>query len=154
MSARATRLDTLLRVRRIEEEIRRGRLATAAHAERAAQGRLQKAHQQYALAGRDVAAGDAAPAPLRDFLAARRRQDTLAGTVRVAGGAATEAEGATGAARAGWTAAAMRLAALERLDERSREADRLARLATDQRTAEESASRRPSCPTMTQGRTA
>ena len=36
----------------------------------------------------------------------------------------------------------MRLAALERLDERGREADRLARLAADQRTAEESASGR------------
>jgi hypothetical protein len=44
----------------------------------------------------------------------------------------------------------MRLAALERLGERGREADRLARLATDQRTAEESASGR----TAKQGRNA
>ena len=55
MSPRTSRLDTLLRVRRIEEETSRGRLATAAHAERTARGTLAEAHQRYA-AGNETAA--------------------------------------------------------------------------------------------------
>ncbi len=78
----------------------------------------------------------------RDFLGTRRRHEALAGTVRVAGAGVTQAQSASDVARTAWSAAAMRLAALERLDERGREADRLARLAADQRTAEESASGR------------
>jgi flagellar export protein FliJ len=146
MSARTSRLDTLLRVRRIEEETSRGRLATAAHAERTARGTLEEAHQRYA-----AAAESAVAAPLSDFLGVRRQHDALAGTVRVAAGAVVQAEGASDGARQAWTATAMRLAALERLDERGREADRQARLAADQRTAEESAASRPSRAATAQG---
>jgi hypothetical protein len=169
MSARTSRLDTLLRVRRIEEETGRGRLAAAAHTERAARRLLEEASHQYAAAtatataaatatgtgtgtvatcGTDVA--DVAPTALSDFLGTRRRHDALAGTVRVAGAGLTQAQSTSDLARTTWSAAAMRLSALERLDERGREADRLARLATDQRTAEESASGR----SASQGRTA
>jgi len=155
MSARTSRLDTLLRVRRIEEETGRGRLAAAAHAERAARGVLEAASREYAVATDGVAphdthAVDVVPSALRDFLGTRRRHEALAGTVRVAGAGVTQAQSASDTARTAWSAAAMRLAALERLDERGREADRLARLATDQRTAEESASGR----TAKQGRNA
>jgi hypothetical protein len=183
MSARTSRLDTLLRVRRIEEETGRGHLAAVAHAERDARGLLEKASHEYAAATGAVATGafatgavgacavasfattngavtpagvaphgtdlvDAAPTALSDFLGTRRRHEALAGTVRVAGAGLTQAQSASDMARTAWSAAAMRLSALERLDERGREADRLARLATDQRTAEESASRR----TARQGR--
>jgi hypothetical protein len=146
MSARTSRLDTLLRVRRIEEETGRGRLAAAAHAERAARGVLEAASREYAVAT-DAApqhtdAVDVVPAALPDFLGTRRRHEALAGTVRVAGAGVTQAQSASDMARTAWSAAAMRLAALERLDERGREAGRLARLAADQRTAEESASGR------------
>jgi hypothetical protein len=165
MSARTSRLDTLLRVRRIEEETGRGHLAAAAHAERDARGLLEEASHEYAAAtgaatnGAVAAAGvaphgtvlvDGAPTALSDFLGTRRRHEALAGTVRVAGAGLTQAQSASDMARTAWSAAAMRLSALERLDERGREADRLARLATDQRTAEESASGR----SASQGRTA
>jgi hypothetical protein len=166
MSARTSRLDTLLRVRRIEEETGRGRLAAAAHTERAARRLLEEASHQYAAAtataGGAVATGtgtvapcgtdvvDVVPTALSDFLGTRRRHDALAGTVRVAGAGLTQAQSTSDLARTTWSAAAMRLSALERLDERGREADRLARLATDQRTAEESASGR----SASQGRTA
>ena len=170
MSARTSRLDTLLRVRRIEEETGRGHLAAAAHAERAARGLLEEASHEYAVATAGVAtavdatAVDAtdgvarsgtdlvgvAPTALSAFLGTRRRHEALAGTVRVAGAGVTQAQSTSDMARTAWSAAAMRLSALERLDERGREADRLARLATDQRTAEESASGR----TARQGRTA
>jgi hypothetical protein len=176
MSARTSRLDTLLRVRRIEEETGRGHLAAAAHAERDARGLLEEASHEYAAATGAVATGapavasfaatngavapagvaadgtdlvDAVPTALADFLGTRRRHEALAGTVRVAGAGLTQAQSTSDMARTAWSAAAMRLSALERLDERGREADRLARLATDQRTAEESASGR----TARQGRT-
>jgi hypothetical protein len=155
MSGRTSRLDTLLRVRRIEEETGRGRLAAAAHAERAAHALLEQASREYAVAVDGAAPQDAntpevAPTALPDFLGTRRRHEALAGTVRVAGAGVTQARSAGDMARTAWSAAAMRLAALERLHERGREADRLARLATDQRTAEESAAGR----TTALGRTA
>jgi hypothetical protein len=155
MTARTSRLDALLRVRRIEEETGRGRLAAAAHAERAAHALLEQASREYDLAVDGASAHgsnapEVAPTALPDFLGTRRRHEALAGTVRVAGAGVTQARSAADLARTAWSAAAMRLAALERLHERGREADRLARLATDQRTAEESASGR----TMTLGRTA
>ncbi len=146
MSARSARLDTLLRVRRIEEETSRGRLAEATRTERGARTRLERAHEQYAApTGPEGAAGTtvvslAVPAPvsLSSFLGARRQRDALAGAVRLADGAAREATRTGEVARAAWSETAMRLAALERLDARAAEADRLDRLAADQRTAEES----------------
>ena len=125
MSARTSRLDTLLRVRRIEEETGRGRLAAAAHAER---GRARRARGGLAGVRRrhrsgspphDTDAVGVVPAPrLGDFLGTRRRHEALAGTVRVAGAGVTQAQSAGDVARTAWSAAAMRLAALERLDER------------------------------------
>ncbi len=143
MSARSARLDTLLRVRRIEEETSRGRLAEATRTERGARTRLERAHEQYAApTGPEGAAvmSLAVPAPvsLSAFLGARRQRDALAGAVRLADGAAREATRTGEVARAAWSETAMRLAALERLDARAAEADRLDRLAADQRTAEES----------------
>ena len=116
---------------------------------------LEQASREYAVAvdgaaPRDTDAVGVVPTRLPDFLGTRRRHEALAGTVRVAGAGVTQAQSASDVARTAWSAAAMRLAALERLDERGREADRLARLAADQRTAEESASGR----TARQGRTA
>jgi flagellar biosynthesis chaperone FliJ len=143
MSARAARLDTLLRVRRIEEETSRGRLAEATRTERGARTRLERAHEQYAAPTGFEGTGVvslAAPAPVSvsAFLGARRQRDALAGAVRLADGAAREATRTGEVARAAWSETAMRLAALERLDARAAEADRLDRLAADQRTAEES----------------
>ena len=156
MSARSARLDTLLRVRRIEEETSRGRLAEATRTERGARTRLERAHEQYAapVGAEGAAAGTAvaslavpAPVSLSAFLGARRQRDALAGAVRLADGAAREATRTGEVARAAWSETAMRLAALERLDARAAEADRLDRLAADQRTAEESGA--SSSPTAT-----
>ena len=155
MSARSARLDTLLRVRRIEEETSRGRLAEATRTERGARTRLERAHEQYAApTGPEGAPGTtvvsrSAPAPMSPtaFLGARRHRDALAGAVRLADGAAREATRAGEVARTAWSETAMRLAALERLDARAVEADRLDRLAADQRTAEESGA--SSSPTAT-----
>ena len=146
MSARSARLDTLLRVRRIEEETSRGRLAEATRTERGARTRLERAHEQYAApTSPEGAVGTtvvslAVPTPVS-------LSSFLGGAVRLADGAAREATRAGEVARAAWSETAMRLAALERLDARVAEADRLDRLAADQRTAEESGA--SSSPTAT-----
>ena len=79
MSGRTSRLDTLLRVRRIEEETGRGRLAAAAHAERAAHALLEQASREYAVAVDGAAPQDAntpevAPTAARDAAAPRPNQ--------------------------------------------------------------------------------
>jgi hypothetical protein len=137
MSARKSRLNTLLRVRRIQEEIRRGRLAAEVAAERRAQHVLEQANERYAA---PVAEPMFSPETVAGFIAGRRHRGVLAGAVCVA---ATGVDGATqntALARHDWSEAAMRMAALERLEDRARELALTERLATEQRTSEESGS--------------
>ncbi len=139
MSRRTSHLDTLLRVRRIQEEIRRGLLAREVMAERRALQTLEQADQRYAA---PVAERAVTPEMTRVFMANRRDRGALAGSVRAASAGADAAAQVTFIARHVWSEAAMRMAALERLEERAREAARVELLATEQRTSDESSSAR------------
>jgi flagellar biosynthesis chaperone FliJ len=74
------------------------------------------------------------------FVASRRRREALAVRVCDAGSGVEAAAEVTVVARHDWSEAAMRLAALERLGDRAREAESAQLLATEQRTCEESSS--------------
>lgn len=139
MSRRTSRLDTLLRVRRIQEEIRRGLLAREVMAERRALQTLEQSHERYAA---PVAERAVAPEMTRVFLANRRDRGALAGSVRAASAGVDAAAQVTFIARHVWSEAAMRMAALERLEDRARDAERTERLTTEQRTSDESGSAR------------
>jgi flagellar protein FliJ len=132
MTRPASRLATLLRVRRIEEEIARARLGGAAAAETVAAQQVESAREDY----EDRPAVDA-DAGLPDFLWGRSRVEARAASLRHAAVALAGAAHETGVARGHWSESAMRMTAIERLSERAQEAARLARLAADQRTAEE-----------------
>lgn len=137
MTRRSSRLNTLLKVRRIQEEIRRGRLAGEVVAERRAQQALEQAHERYAVpADEPTVALETA----KVFLMQRRQRGALAGSVRAASAGADTAAQVTLLARAQWSEAAMRMTALERLADRAREAARTEILATEQRASDESAS--------------
>lgn len=136
MSRRTSRLSTLLRVRRIQEEIKRARLADEVAHERRAKQVLEQAHEHYAAPADPLVAVETVHA----FMAHRRHRVALAGSVRSAGAGVDAAANVTVLARHGWSEAAMRMAALERLEDRSREAARTELLATEQRTSEESSS--------------
>jgi len=137
MSRRTSRLNTLLRVRRIQEEIKRGQLAGEVAAERRAQQMLEQAQEVYvARAGGYVVA----PETAHEFVAQRHYAGALAGTVCAAGTSVDAAAQVTVVARHDWSEAAMRMAALERLEDRAREVASTERLADEQRTSEESSS--------------
>lgn len=147
MSQRTSRLSTLLRVRRIQEEIRRGRLAADMAAERGTHQALMQAHERYAA---PPAVPILEPDSTQGFVAQRFHRVALAGAVRAAVACLDEAAHVTVLARQDWSEAAIRMAALERLDERAREQTRRERLSAEQSTTEESGSakrgRRPSKP--------
>jgi flagellar export protein FliJ len=132
-----SRLNALLRVRRIQEEIRRGRLAGEVAAERRAQQVLEQTHERYAA---PAAEPPVAPTTLRDFMAARGHRVVLAGAICAARTSVEGAAQVTVLARHDWSEAAMRMAALERLEDRAREAASTERQAAEQRTSEESSS--------------
>ncbi len=136
MSRPTSRLTTLLRVRGIQEEIRRGRLAAEVVAERRAQMLLEQARERYA----DPVAEPPVDEMVPSFVASRHHRDVLAITVCNAGSGVEAAAEVTLAARHDWSEAAMRLAALERLEDRVREAESAQMLADEQRTVEESSS--------------
>ena len=132
MNQRSSRLGSLLRVRRLQEDVARARLIAETSAEQEARSLLVAAEERYAGAGAGAAVQET-----REFLAERRHREALAGSVRAAGREVESAAESTGIARQGWSEAAMRVAALDRLEERFTEAARLERLAAEQRTAEE-----------------
>jgi flagellar export protein FliJ len=135
--SRTSRLNTLLRVRRIQEEARRGRLAGEVAAERRAQQVLEQTNERYAA---PVAEQLVAPTTVEGFMAVRRHRGALAGSVCAARTSVDGAAQVTVLARRDWSEAAMRMAALERLEDRAREAASTERLAAEQRTSEESSS--------------
>jgi flagellar FliJ protein len=139
MSPRKSRLSTLLRVRRIQEEISRGRLVAETVAERGTRLSLDQAHAQYAEpAGNGLSGDDSEPQSTEGFVAHQFHRGALAGAVRTALTNVEAAEQITVLARRDWSASALRMAALERLDDRAREAARHELLAAEQRTSEES----------------
>ena len=127
-------LATVLRVRAIEEEVARGSLAQAVADEAEAAAAVARAGQAY-----DAAVAGSAVGPVAGFLADRTYRAALAADASAAGGRRAVAASGVDTARQAWSAAAMRLSALERLRDRAGEAQRLELLAVDQRTAEETA---------------
>jgi flagellar FliJ protein len=115
------RLEPVLRVRRTEEESARAQLLAAQAA---------VATQQELLAARsDAYAAALAPSgtqPCADFLAAQAHRSALGAAVLEQRRRVDEAGQDAEHARASWSAAAARVGALERLDERAR-AEHLAR---------------------------
>lgn len=136
MTSRTSRLDGLLRVRRLQEEVARARLIADAAVERRAERALDEAVERYAAPAAEADGDLATP----EFLAGRRRRQALAGSVRLAGTTVQEAIEVLDQSRTGWSDAAMRMTALERLEERAAEAARLERLAAEQRTIEDAGS--------------
>jgi hypothetical protein len=137
MSPKTSRLSTLLRVRRIQEELRRAHLAGEVSAERRAQRLLVKAHERYAATAAEPALS---PEPVAGFLSERHHRGVLAGAVSDAGTRVQTAAEVTVVARRDWSEAAIRLTALERLEDRALETAATERLAVEQRTSEESSS--------------
>lgn len=114
------RLDTVLRVRQVEEERARGELALANRALAEADALLEQRIDHYGATPQP-----AAPLAVTSFLAARDRQERAARAVVVAGTARLAADAEAADRRAVWSRTATRLAAIERLDERRREEHRL-----------------------------
>lgn len=110
------RLDAVLRVRRIEEERARGDLLAANRALHEAEVELERRLDHY----RTVSMPQG-PLSHDRYLAARNRQDQAAAGVVAAGTARLAAEAERDRLREVWAAAAGRVRALERLDERRRD---------------------------------
>lgn len=116
MKAYRFRLDTVLRVRRIEEGRAVAALADANRALVAADEHLNQGLDRYRRVEDPTGS-----LPATSFLAARARQDLVASSVVAAGTGKLRAEAHVDIRRDEWSAAATRVAALERLDERRRE---------------------------------
>ena len=114
------RLDTVLRVRQVEEERARGQLALANREMAEADALLEARIDHYG----DVPRTEVA-LPVSAYLATRDRQEWAARAVVAAGTARLVAEAQVAVRRDEWSAAASRVAALERLDERRRDEHRL-----------------------------
>ncbi|MDR6862956.1 hypothetical protein [Phycicoccus sp. 3266] len=136
MSARGNRLSVVLRVRRIQEELRQADLARAVAAAVVAEEESRAAHQRYL-----ASAGLPDPSAATAFGAARERAGGRARHVAQAGARYELALGDTERARVLLTEARTRTSGLERLVDRARELAHREVLAADQRQADESASR-------------
>jgi flagellar export protein FliJ len=110
------RLEAVLRVRRIEEERALADLLAANRALAEAEAELDRRLDHY----RTVTLPTGALTHDR-YVAARSQQDLAAGAVVAAGTARLAAEHERNRLHATWAAAAARVKALERLDERRRE---------------------------------
>ena len=109
------RLDTVLRVRRVEEDRAIAALADARRKLEAAEQTLQDTLDRYSTV--PAASG---PMSVIDLLRARAHQELVAASVVHAGTQRLHAEAVVDVQRDAWSAAAQRVAALERLDERRR----------------------------------
>lgn len=136
MSARGNRLSVVLRVRRIQEELRQADLARALAATAAAEQETRSAHERYL-----ASAGAPDPSAAAAFRAARERAGGRARHVAQAGARYELALGDTERARVLLTEARTRTSGLERLVDRARELAHRELLAADQRQADESATR-------------
>ncbi len=109
------RLDTVLRVRRVEEDRAIAALADARRRLEAAEQTLERTLDRYSVVPQPVGA-----LPLAELLRARAHQELVAASVVHAGAERLRAEATVDLQREEWSAAAQRVAALERLDERRR----------------------------------
>jgi len=109
------RLEQVLRVRRLEEEQARASLLAANAELNAAGERLRDRTERY-----HTMVAPTGPSQLTEFLAWRARRQAAATALTDAGRAVDTATGQAAKARDGWTAAAAKVTALERRDERHR----------------------------------
>ena len=110
------RLEAVLRVRRIEEEQAAAELAAANRALHLAEAELDRRLAHY-----QEIDGERGALPHDRFIAQRSQREHAANGVVAAGAARISAEAEVERTRELWAAAAMRVRALERLDERRRE---------------------------------
>jgi flagellar export protein FliJ len=110
------RLDPVLRVRRIEEDLAVAALAASQRDAAAAEARLARRLESYRSRPRPAAVQS-----LVAFAADRALAETAAASVVAAGVARRDALERVDERRHAWSAAAARVSALERLDERKRE---------------------------------
>ena len=115
MKRYAFRLESVLRVRRVEEDRAVAALAAARRQLEAAERTLQSTLDRYS-----VVPSASGALPLADLLRSRAHQELVAASVVHAGTERLRAEAVVETQRAAWSAAAQRVAALERLDERRR----------------------------------
>ncbi|MDO5711285.1 MAG: hypothetical protein Q4P32_06045 [Micrococcales bacterium] len=134
MAKLKTPYDTLLRIRRIEEDKAKAALAVANHAQRAAAAALQDRRSYYASAA-------VAPDGETDLGAFQRQVahgTAAARAVGIAAGSLQSSQRTTQQAIEATRAASMRSQGLEKLVARAKDAWMHEMLAADQRTAEES----------------
>lgn len=112
------RLATVLRVRQIQEDAERGRLALA----RAGAGRAVAHSEAQTGRYRQATAGSPQHGSTEAFIGARVHIDRLVDAVVCAHGEAAAAECFVEERRADWSVAAQRVSALDRLRDRHREA--------------------------------
>lgn len=136
MSARGNRLAVVLRVRRIQEELRRADLARAVAAAALAEQETRDAHERYR-----ASAGAPDPGPAAAFRAALEQAGARARHVAQTGARYELALGDTRHARVLLTEARTRTSGLERLVDRARDLAHRELLAADQREADERSSR-------------
>lgn len=133
MSRDRERLDTLLRVRRLEEDQAKAELARANEAHRAAQRAVDRAEETYAARQHAIPEGS-----IGDFLRQYNTLRTAAMAVVASTSRCEEASAATEQARGQVREASMRSEGLQRLVDRAAQARADEILAAEQRTAEES----------------
>ena len=134
MAKMKTPYDTLLRVRRIEEDKAKAALAVANHAQRDAARVLEDRRAYYASA----AAQPDGETDLGAFQGAVAHGTAAARAVAIAAGSLESSQRTTQQAMDVTRLASMRTQGLEKLVERAKEARMQEMLAADQRTAEES----------------
>lgn len=110
------RLEQILRVRRLQEDIARAALMTAHHTAREAADVLNARIEDYAAASRPFGAQT-----YDEFNRTQSRLDHAAGAITVARGVYRDAVDVVDVRRNEWTAARQRVAALERLETRRRD---------------------------------
>ncbi|MCU1374703.1 MAG: hypothetical protein JWO68_1989 [Actinomycetia bacterium] len=110
------RLEAVLRVRRIEEDRAKGDLLLANRAVADAEAELDRRLDHYR-----TVTGTEGVVSQEAYLVGRARQDAAAASVVAAGAARLAAEAEADRMRAIWAGCAMRVRALERLDERRRD---------------------------------
>lgn len=143
MAKFTTPYDTLLRVRRIEEDRAKAALAVANQARRDAQARLESRQDAYGRA----AVPTNGETDLVSFRGQVAHLEAAARSVVIAGTDVETADRSRAVAVEATRQASMRTQGLERLVDRAREARMQEMLAADQRTAEESmAGKRPGRP--------
>lgn len=133
-----TPYDTLLRVRRIEEDKAKGEMALAMHAHRDAVRTLEVRREEYP----SVVAPPDSETDLGGFRRHVARAEAAAASVTQAAAAVDSAAEHVDSAREAVKQAAMRTQGLERLVQRAKEERFAEMLEADQRTAEESMTRK------------